>query len=876
MKKRIMIVICVLLLAAIALTSCEALFGDKNTNENNDKKGFKSVVYVDDDLDLLSIRSKITDITGMIPFVKDGEPHADGEIALGNTNRDITKKAKETLSAELAKSSKYNIGYIIYKEGNNLAVYWDVADMSSIAIAKFLELCVDEKRLELDDGIVAYVGYDSEEYEREKYWLALEATASPEVVSSFRALYNYFDGAKISDFFANLWDGEVGGFYYTMGARDNFGFLPDLESTKQVLGSIESNGAIADVNKALPAEIKAKIVEFAKSTQSERDGYFYHPQWAQDKSELQTDRYGRDMGHATDIITMFTLDTDGDGVEEKQYPNFCAPNGVKCEEHTGTDSKCSFVSATAYYTEKIDGTVKSSLTSSVSLAVSRLTSSSVKAVASVSSHPDYSSREAFYNWLVAYNATIKEDSGKAHNLSAIRAEITQHGYEDIVLDYLDDIQDEVFKEQTDAGEEPTGLWQKNVDYKAVWGFLKYSGYYNAAGNKGRAIDRKYFPYITKTFVNVIALAPDGDYASNDLFNQWDGIVRLISNAQKYYDETLVEEIRDILRENAADLIDNSLLKIDDLNMGNGTFSLKSDGTSPAKMYGASISPGIVEGNVNSTNIITSMYRSAFEALGYTPVPLMTGDDGERFIETICTIGDVEKIMPEAETIDFEDGELPVGLKYKTNNSSFSFEITDAPDDSSNNAFYISSPSATGGDNLFFSTVGTGADCYLFESDIYVSSETETSKASENIVQIKLGHYASSKLADTAYMLILKKNGDKIDIVEASSTSSTGVFNTVVSVDLDDWFTLRLEYYPALEESDVPAAKIWLDGDLIYVSENVYFGSHDETLDAYFGYDTLNIYALKSPSIYMYLDNCFFGCESKILDLDDETISDSRN
>ena len=872
--KKILILICTLLIVPTLLVSCADLFGGGGNTEDPKKESkYKQIVYTDISIDLLSIRSGVSDILGMTPTVLDSEPTADSEIVFGKTNRAISAKAASVLASELAKKSGHDVGYIIYKEGNNLAVYWSLDDMASIATEKFISICIKEKKLELLDGIIYVESYKSAEFEKNKYWLMLEAVATDDEIEALRQLYYYFDGSKIADFFANLWDGEVGGFYYTIGARDNLGYLPDLESTRQILGSIKSNGAIDDMNAAFPADIKLKIVNFAKNMQSENDGYFYHPQWEQDKSKLQTDRYGRDIGSAIEIINTFKIDTDGDGIEEKQYPNFCSPDGTKCELHAGTSEKCSFVSASAYYTDRMDGSMVSSIVTAVSDAVSRV--STVKPVASVSSHPDYSSAQAFYDWLVAYNSTIKEDSGKAHNLSAIRSEITQHGYSDIVLDYLDQIQAEVFEEQLAAGEEPTGLWQKNINYKAVWGFLKYSGYYNA-GSRGRAIGEKYFIYIIKTFVKVIALPADGDYASNDIYNQWDGIARLIDNAKEYYGDDLVEEIRGVLRENAADLIDNTLLKIDDLAIGNGTFALNSNLTSPSKMYGASISPGIVEGNVNSTNILVSTYRSVFESLGYTAVPIMSSADGERFIDTICTIGNVEKNQIESVTIDFEDGEMPIGFKYSTNNSDFNFAITDDPDEG-DGALYIESPTAGNGDYLYFTTAGMGNSCYIFESDIFVSSDTYTSKTAENIVQIKLGHYASNKLANTSYLLILKKNGNKLEIIEASATSG-GVSNLVATVKLDEWFKLRLEYYPVTDDEnspDVPSAKIWVDEELIYTSEGVYFNSHDDSVDPYFGYDTLNIYMLKNPSTYMYLDNCYFSKEDKSFDIDDDTISDSR-
>jgi hypothetical protein len=85
-----------------------------------------------------------------------------------------------------------------------------------------------------------------------EYWTILSESASDEVVSSLKRLYNYFDGSKIADFFASLYDSQRGGFYYTAGARDTDGYLPDLESTRQILGSLVQNGAIEDMNTAFP------------------------------------------------------------------------------------------------------------------------------------------------------------------------------------------------------------------------------------------------------------------------------------------------------------------------------------------------------------------------------------------------------------------------------------------------------------------------------------------------------------------------------------------------------------------------------------------------------------------------------------------------
>jgi len=113
------------------------------------------------------------------------------------------------------------------------------------------------------------------------------------------------DAAKeLSDLFedgyylwlARLYD-KSGGFYYSDSARDNDGFLPDIESTCQAAGILSSLG-IARLSE-LPPQMKEEMLGFAKGLEDEGDGYFYHPQWGKD---ITLSRKGRDLDSATSVI----------------------------------------------------------------------------------------------------------------------------------------------------------------------------------------------------------------------------------------------------------------------------------------------------------------------------------------------------------------------------------------------------------------------------------------------------------------------------------------------------------------------------------------------------------------------------------------------
>ena len=101
---------------------------------------------------------------------------------------------------------------------------------------------------------------------------------------------------------ANLWDPKTGGFYFSNSARDNEGFLPDVESTYQAVLFIAAQCCdfIHDENSILvfPEKLRWKISDFAYNLQDE-DGFFYHPQWGKN---ITTPRKGRDLASARRLV----------------------------------------------------------------------------------------------------------------------------------------------------------------------------------------------------------------------------------------------------------------------------------------------------------------------------------------------------------------------------------------------------------------------------------------------------------------------------------------------------------------------------------------------------------------------------------------------
>ena len=673
----------------------------------------------------------------------------------------------------------------------------------------------------------------------ESDWLAYKDIMPENTYNALIKLYEFYDGDKILDWMAGLWDSDVGAFYYSNSARDSYGYAPDIESTNQIIGWLTSNGVTTSsgLDKLLPNEIKLAIITFVKSMQSSSDGYFYHPQWPQGTANLQTDRYGRDLSWAESLLKKFTVDTNGDGVSEKQYPNYCTPGGMKCKLHSASGS-CSFTTGASSISFAASGVTAPLSASSVSSAVSAV-SSSVSAVASVSSQPDYSSSAAFTAWLEAYNSNIKNDSGRAHNINALQNEIIAKGYCDELLNYLDRIQTEIYNEQIKAGQTPTGVWQKPVNYRAVWGLLKYAPFYNNA-TYGREI--KYAKEIVATAIKVIESAPvtDGSIYMNDLYNQWSSINSLITNVKKHNPEIL-EDIYDMLRKNAGSLIENSLLKITPYKNENGAFGYTVQGRSLTNIYGVPISLGLVESDVNATVLCCSMYRCIMTCLGYTAVPLCTASDGTRFVSKISDADSVKKYH--TFTLGMED---TVSFEKLTDGGSLSI-VTD-PLDSKNSALYFHSvkTSASNSDRLKITPVSGKGNCYVFESDMYLASTSDNGY----LFQIKMGN---------TYMITLHKNGDNVSVKETFTTSNSAS-NDLAETKTNTWFKLRVEYYNSTATGGTPKIKIFMNDEYVKTTSGYYGSSTGATPGT--NYNVVSFYSMRSYKTDLYVDNCYFATEDR--------------
>ena len=166
-----------------------------------------------------------------------------------------------------------------------------------------------------------------------------DVISDPRVRDAVRTFYEkYYDPEKLIRWWAGLYDPEIGGFYYANSARDHAGFLPDMESTYQILWRLRD--FIPDLPGFLGPEITGKIVRFFQSKQDKDDGYFYHPQWTREQSRKNVMRYTRDQDWA-----IFVLGWLG---AKPLYPTAIDRAAGKSGETSSPDWKPNVQSVTAY------------------------------------------------------------------------------------------------------------------------------------------------------------------------------------------------------------------------------------------------------------------------------------------------------------------------------------------------------------------------------------------------------------------------------------------------------------------------------------------------------------------------------------------------
>ncbi len=710
------------------------------------------------------------------------------------------------------------------------------------------------------NGIFAKETLEIEEYIQELR--AAEQSAEMEVIgsvlgaealSSFKALYSIYD-EDLYIWLANLWCPDNGGFYYSVSARNNEGFLPDLESTAQALRALDRSGLTAAYGKnwanMIPDDMKAKLLSFAKDMQAE-DQYFYHPQWG---TSINRSRRGRDAGWARTIIT-------GLG----GTPNYPFLGDTNVED-------------------------ASKLTPSLNNQSTALAVSKVVAVAA--SDAIYATTESFIAYLDSLN--FSENSYSAGNaINSTVSAIQNHGRWETLKKYL-----------TDHQNKENGLWEDEVSYQSVNGLMKLCTCFGSS-----------FPNAEKALNSAIEilLKPLDDELTGITFvyNPWVAIANLLNAVSK---ETKAE-LRKMLYEDAADIFKMTVEKLSAFAKEDGGFSYLRDYSSPFSQDALVAVSGSAESDVNATSIaISTVVRYMEEVFDLDFPTLYSKYESVYFLDTLTGLGSIIKdtmLSTPPEVITFDDyveeeaqidGNVVIrpvngvmnniGSTQSDGNGYKWFESAVVPNptegaDPNDLVLYVADKVYTNDDgeteiadtqsNTTFEILNMGAsgNCYIFEADILFGG---TNDASAPVVQLMYFRNGSSLNSAWVNLYQYERFGNKYLRIEENWAGVDGVKDkeVVSGIPCDEWFKLRIEMY-----KDYSGEGGQLQIKLKFFVNGEYAGTSDSGHYADGAYKDFLVNAVKlayyrQAASAFYLNNVYVAKSSKNYEAEKIDVSDTSS
>ncbi len=834
MKKKLIFALPLLLCIVFAFSACDftGITPNRPGNDQDDDGEFifseKSLLYVIFDEFSLKESDKLNAFVSTVDEHKsmdfltkygDGSSEANKhEIVFGQSNREITEAAMRRLE-RIEKNTETDVRFVVYSDGNSLAVVFD-EDTERVAFRAAMEymaeLC-DTDKLILPQGAVAEERIDIYEYYdeldsavRDEAWKKLAdkvgGTVGQELSTAMQALYSLYTDDVIL-WLAGLYEpsicvcnglyGELecshtkycgtAGFYYSNSARDTIGFLPDVESTYQALGFLNSSGVTNSTGhswrRMLDDDMNDAILAFVRNIQRE-DGYFVHPQWQSPGNS----RISRDLNWATSLLN--TLGA---------RPYYDTPLGL---EGIGAPSS----------TSALDGRLSDN---SAAVACSKVTSASAPLT-------HLESMDKFKTYLKGLN--IKNLSYEAGNTltaqtSIIKAWDKKQGlsgkdsYYQTLIDFLNENQNP-----------ENGTWDYKEPgdvYYQVNGFMKISGIYGTEHpipNLDAAVE---------TIIKAINHAAPIKQCV-DIYNPWFALHNIFNNLEGCGGQNGAEktaQLRQRLYETANETLIATRNKISVFKRDedSGSFSYNPSTSSATSQGCPAAVPGTKEGDVNGTLIscagLLDYIYTALGLSGDTKVPLFGDSERLMFMNAIRAVKHIDKpgTVSDIEYSHFDDyvnGDAP-DERFVTVTSASSPEIVSGEIGQGKALLINSIPGSEDSITVNNQTYNPASKTLIFEGDFCIDDNTLSTP-----VQIYVG---------SAYMFSFKVQSGNVGIVENSSKTSASSLDRDLGVKVprSQWFGIRVEYYYGSHDS--VRIKFYFDGNLgdgkdlklISVSDNYY-------------------------------------------------------
>ena len=326
--------------------------------------------------------------------------------------------------------------------------------------------------------------------------LSIDPKPTPEILDALSQIENECFSEKLVDWIINLYDPQLGGFYFKKSSKDTKGFLPDRESTANCIGMLKSLGVVGDNPKEwMTDEMIDKMTEFAREGYNPEDGFWYELPWGkyvnEGKRGYESSGAGQVLRYLGKSVVPQTSSVSLNSYEMQNIP----------DEEFNPD----------YLPEDIEKSVEAEV---------KLMEMSVA--------KRYATLENFRLWLDSLSISNVYTTGSLllTNLGSVRSAGDE--YFDCLMEYIDKHMNPRtgFFSKIDP---ETGDWIDEINYDAMSGTYKISAIYAEsyyASLKGRYYTMPYFDKLLENTMNVMLSSESGWHAC-DLANPWS----LIKNAR---------------------------------------------------------------------------------------------------------------------------------------------------------------------------------------------------------------------------------------------------------------------------------------------------------------------------------------------------------
>jgi len=442
---------------------------------------------------------------------------------------------------------------------------------------------------------------------------------------------------RMIDWIVNLYDREIGGFYYKTSGKETKGFLPDVESTGKCLGTLKNLGVLdtSRLREIFPADMIERLKIFARQHQSPEDGFWYELPWGKhigDSKRLYESSSAAQLLKMIGEKPLYPLSSER--VLEKAKP---------AQESCPMDAK------------------------------------------EILAAKKFCSKEDFKSWFDGYLDWNGSMYLAGSLLLSHMGLIISAGYFDYALELI-----------TERLHPETGFLEgtpdtPEINYNRMSGTYKASGYfYESKHCRGKQIEMPHFAQVMDSTMQVI-LSEEPNCHACHIVNPW-VLLRNAIDSQFNPDPNVMEKYYAMLPR----LLDRTREKILDLRTPDGLYSYF-PGRGMSTNQGMYTAMPLCEGEISSIPMfIISMREKLYDLLGLEKPALRSSYTQDDVVKKLQAVPKTVKIQPAA-SCQYDFSEMPRGpLPQKQGFRYTGGEIGVAPDpaDPSKNVLRIHTPGNT--------------------------------------------------------------------------------------------------------------------------------------------------------------------------------------